>query len=364
VDVTLVLTHDCNLGCDYCFAGEKRRQTMCDDVLWKSLDLAFSDGSERVELSFFGGEPLLEWELLVRAVQLAEARAADTGRTLVLGVTTNGTLLDAARVQFLVEHAVHVGLSIDGTRAAHEATRPTRGGRSSFDATLAGLDRLIAAGARLMTVSVIDPRNVQLLGESVRFIVSRGVRRLALNPNYGAQWSDAALAEWRRGYDELAALWVERRLSPAPIYVNVVDDKLVLAAKGGHDAGDHCAMGHGAIAVAPSGNLYGCERLVGDDRDATLRLGDVFRGLDRGRQLCLDAQLGPVNPECGGCGVRGRCGSSCACANRAETGELGVAGGVQCWHEQTAIDVADAAAARVWRARDRRFVARLRGEAA
>src|SRR5207237_10096193 len=118
------------------------------------------------------------------------------------------------------------------------------------------------------------------------------------------------------------------------------------------------------VAGAPSGNLYPCERLVGDDADPSLRIGDVFAGIDAGRQLCIDAQRGPVNDECGSCGVRESCSSSCACANRAETGELGVAGGVQCWHEKTAIELADAAAEALLRAQRPGFLARLRGEAA
>jgi uncharacterized protein len=368
VNVTLVLTHDCNLACDYCYAGEKRRRPMGDDVLARAIELAFCDGprgdSERVELALFGGEPLLEWEQLTRAVALARKQAALTNRELAISVTTNGALVDAERARFFVENELFVALSIDGVRAAHEATRPTRGGKSSFDAVVRGLDRLVDAGARLMTISVVDPRNVHLLGESARFIASRGVRRLVFNPNYAADWSDAALATWRRGFADVTALWLERHLQAQPIYVNVIDDKLVVAVKGGYEARDQCAVGHGRVAVAPSGNLYPCERLVGDDDDPALRIGDVFGGVDAGRLLCIDAQRGPVNHECNSCSVRESCASFCACANRAETGELGVAGGVQCWHEQTAIEFADVAAEALVRAQQPRFVARLRGEAA
>jgi uncharacterized protein len=364
VDVTLVLTHDCNLACDYCYAGEKTRRPMSDAVLTRAIELAFSDGSERVELALFGGEPLLEWQKLTRAVALARTQAALTRTELSISVTTNGALVDAERARFLVENEVFVALSLDGVRAAHEATRPTRGGRSSFDAVVRGLDRLVDAGARVMTISVVDPRNVALLGDSARFIASRGVQRLIFNPNYGADWSDEALAVWRHGFAQLAGLWLERRLERQPLYINVIDDKLIVAVKGGYEARDRCPVGHGRVAVAPSGNLYPCERLVADDEDAALRIGDVFSGVDGGRLMCIDAQRGPVNEECGGCGVRESCSSSCACANRAETGELGVAGGVQCWHEQTAIEFADAAAAALLRAERPGFVARLRGEVA
>jgi uncharacterized protein len=337
---------------------------MSEEVLEGALDLAFSDGAaEGIQLAFFGGEPLLEWELLRRATLAAEARARASRRRLQPVITTNGTRLDAARRDFLIDHAFFIGLSIDGCREAHEATRPTRGGRSSFDAAARALRLLVEGGAWFETLSVIDPANVRWLGRSARFLVEAGVTRMVLNPNFSGDFSDDDLAWWRRGYEEAAALYLARAQAGRPIYLNVVEDKLVAHVKGGYLAEDRCKMGHGAVAVAPSGNLYPCARLVGEDRDPSVRIGDVFTGLDGGRRLCLDAQAGPVNEECGGCGVRSRCLSFCACAARAETGELGLAGGLLCWHEKMAIEIADAVGARLWRQRNRHFVARVYGAA-
>lgn len=362
MNVSLVLTHDCNLGCTYCYEGEKFKKRMGPEVITRALDLAFADlpaEDPSMRLSFFGGEPLLEWALLADIADRAIARAEKEQVELTLTVTTNGTRLDRDKVRFLVERGFFVGLSIDGDRAAHEATRPTRGGRSSFDAVLRGLDLLLAEGAWLETISVVDPANVCRLGESVRFLVGHGVERIALNPNFGATFTDAELAAWERGYREAAELYVARSLAGRPFYLNVVEDQLLTHVKGGYAEEDRCPMGHGGVAVAPSGNLYPCERMVEEDRSGELRIGDVFAGIDGGRLLCLDAQAGPVNEECGGCGVKARCMSFCACANRAESGSIGIAGGVQCWHAQMAIRIADQAGAELWRARDRHFLQRV-----
>jgi uncharacterized protein len=359
MNVSLVLTHDCNLGCTYCFAGEKFRKRMSDEVMHRALDLAFADGAPRVQLSFFGGEPLLEWELLVRATDEATRRAAAAGTQLVLTVTTNGTLLDEERVAWLNARGFFIGLSIDGVRAAHEATRPSRGGKTTWARVLQGLDLLIARQAWFETISVVDPANVEWLGASVKFLVERGVPRVSLNPNFGGTWTDDALAAWERGYREAGELYAARALARRPVYVNVIEDKLITHVKGGYAESDKCSMGHEGVAVSPAGNLYGCERMVAEDEDASLRIGDLWRGLDAGKRMCLDAQSGPVADECGGCGVRERCMSFCACANRAETGEIGVPGGVQCWHEQMVIRVADEVGARLWRAQNKYFLARV-----
>ena len=362
MDVTLVVTHDCNLGCDYCFAGEKRRAPMSDAVADAALDLALGDGSEgdgATQISFFGGEPLIEWRRIVRTVARARARAERIGRAISFTITTNGTLLDEDKARFLVDAGFFVGLSIDGVRAAHEATRPTRGGRSSFDDATRALDLLVAHGADFETITVVDPRNVAHIGASVRWLVERGATRLTLNPHFGADWSDGALAVWEAGYREAADLYVERCREGRPVHLNFVENKLRAHAKGGYGAGDRCSVGHRSVAVAPSGNLYPCERFVAEDRDTTMAIGHVASGIDLGRRMCLDAQRGPVADECGGCGEQSRCNSFCACANYAETGSISTPGGVQCWHERMAMRLADDVGRRLWAARDRHFLARV-----
>jgi uncharacterized protein len=361
MDVSLVLTHDCNLACDYCFAGEKTRRAMAPEVIERALHLAFSDGAPRVKVAFFGGEPLLEWERLLWAVAQAEARARAASRELVFTVTTNGTLLDDERVAYLVARGFFIGLSIDGVREAHEATRPRRGGQSSFPRARAALERLIAADAWFETVSVVDPRNVAWLGASVRWLAAMGVERISLNPNFAADWSEPARAAWARGYEEAGELYLARALSDRPLYLNVIEDKMITHAKGGYAPEDHCSLGRDSVAVAPSGNLYPCERMVGEDSVAALRLGDVFRGLDQGRRMILGAQVGHGAPECGDCAVEPRCMAFCACANLAETGWIAEPGSLLCWHEQLAIRVADEVGARLWKARNRHFLQRVYG---
>jgi radical SAM protein with 4Fe4S-binding SPASM domain len=93
------------------------------------------------------------------------------------------------------------------------------------------------------------------------------------------------------------------------------------------------------LAVAPSGRLYPCARLVGEDRGGRLVIGDVWRGPDEGAMAGVER--GPADPACGECAERWRCGGRCACANLAETGTTHLPGGVQCWYEQTSARIAD-----------------------
>src|SRR5262249_33914851 len=100
-------------------------------------------------------------------------------------------------------------------------------------------------------------------------------------------------------------------------------------------------------AVAPSGNLYACERLVAEDDDPSRVIGHVSRGVDAARVRATRWKMPrhhATNAECDGCAERSRCSAACAGANLAGTGDMGTAGGVQCWYEQTTMKLADALA--------------------
>lgn len=345
MNLTLCLTHDCNLRCRYCYAGRKFARSMSWEVARRGIDLALAGRPPLVDLGFFGGEPLMEFPLLQRCVAYARERAIETGTRLRLQVTTNATLLTDEIARWLRAENFYVGISLDGVRAAHDATRRACGGESSFDAALRGLDVALAHGLRMEVIAVVDPANVRWLAESAAFLLDRGVSKLALNPNFSGRWTDEACAELERQYALVADDWVARYRAERPAYVNFVDGKIITRLKRGYSCRDKCGIGCREIAVAPSGNLYPCERLVGDDTDAGMVMGTVFEGIDPARQRRYLTRGGNVNPECADCAVRDRCMNWCGCTNYALTGDIDTAGGVLCWHEQLAIREADRAGA-------------------
>jgi uncharacterized protein len=350
MDVSLVLTHDCNLGCGYCYTGAKFRKRMPRETARKGLDMAFApnrlgEAPREIQISYFGGEPMLEFELLIDVAREAHARAQAAGVKLVQTVTTNGTLLDEAKIRALYELDVYVALSIDGVREAHDRNRPRMGGGSSFEAVERGLELLVAAGRSFETISVVTPATAEMLGESVAWLFAKGVPRVSLNPCYEAAWDDDALARWEHGMRGAADAMAACMRAGRTVSVSTFDNKILAALKGGLAQEDRCKLGDGFAAVSPDGWLYGCERLVAEDDDASLRIGHVDTGLDWKAVTCSRPDVGEdkhaINAECDTCTERFRCAASCACSNRAETGNMQVAGGVQCWHEQTTARVAD-----------------------
>ena len=139
-----------------------------------------------------------------------------------------------------------------------------------------------------------------------------------------------------------------------PVAMPTFDNKLLAAAKGGLASCDTCSAGEREVAVAPSGNLYPCARMVGEDRDGRLVIGHLDGGVETARVQAIPR--GPSDPACDTCAEKWRCGASCACANLAETGTTNVPGGVQCWYEQASARIADAVGLRLIEERNETFL--------
>jgi uncharacterized protein len=361
VDATLVLTHDCNLGCSYCYTGRKFRKVMSDEIAERALLLAFEDVSEggQVQLSYFGGEPLLEYDRMVRYARRARAIADERKVRLRQSVTTNGTLLDAARVKELADLDFYVGLSIDGNRAAHEVNRPTMNGKSSWDDVSRGLDLLLGAGRAFETISVVTPDSVGEFGASVEELFARGVPRVSVNPCYEAVWTDEHLEAWEHGFLGALASVAKWLRSGRLVSFSPFDAKVIARIKGGLAATDACSLGERFFAASPAGHLYPCERLVEEDAEPRYRIGHVDTGIDRSSVRAMRAHMPDhhaTNDECGSCEEAHRCSAFCACANLAETGKAGVAGGVQCWYERTTMALADQLADAMMREKNEPFL--------
>jgi uncharacterized protein len=319
--------------------GEHHAGRMSWSTAERALELGFAAAAEAgaLDLGFFGGEPLLESEAMLRVARRAREMAGALGVALRMQVTTNGTLLDDRLVAELKALGIITTLSLDGTREAHEATRPRSGGQSSYDAVVRGLHALRQAGWLSDAVAVVAPANVGHLSSSVRALRDMGVERIHLNPAFDAAFTDAQLDLWERELVAVAIAWADAYRQGTPFGLPALENKIAAAVAGGLRPGDVCAVGRSSVAVAPSGFLYPCDRLVGEDRDPKRRIGHLDHGLS---ELPLPAR-GPAADECGPCAIRDRCGGHCACANIAETGAPDLPGPVQCWYEQVVARIAD-----------------------
>jgi uncharacterized protein len=293
--------------------------------------LAWTFANHRdVDLRFFGGEPLLAWDLLIECARSARALARSTGSLLRMHITTNGTILDLPRARILRDLGVNLTVSLDGPPHVHNLSRIRVDGGSSFDAAVGGALAAREADGQLAVVAVVTPENARLLAQSVAFLVELGAKCISLNAAWEAAWDDDALGALEQQIDDVATQYACWMREGRPIQVNWLDDNLIAALHGQQWLRPGCGFGVQEMAVAPSGNIYACERQVRDDSDRRFMIGRVQ---DDGTVVLRKRTVAPCHAParaCVRCAERWRCTSRCACANLAETGSIHRPGGVQC----------------------------------
>lgn len=361
--VTLSLTHDCNLRCTYCYAGVKVRRHMPYEIGRKAIDLALAHARartrKRLHVVYFGGEPQLRYRALQALTEHARRAAERAGVAAQFAVTTNGTLLTPERAAWLARNDFVTAISCDGTREANDLYRLDAHGQGSHARVTAGLRHALDAGLRVRVILVLEPRTLAFLPASVAELAALGVRDFVLNPNWGADFdAPATRARWQAAYEALADLYVAAYRRDAPLWISAIDAKVQTHIKGGYLASERCDLGRRDLVVAPSGNLYPCDKLIGDDRDGTHVIGHVETGISAEALRAATAPVEALPDECGGCAVVTRCRNRCTCANLAMTGDAGAPSETLCFHEQLSIHVADRAAETLFAERNEAFVRR------
>jgi len=358
MDIILHLTHDCQLNCAYCYGGPKRNSAMSWEVARRAIDLLFDQTHTEAPalISFFGGEPLMQVPLLKQCVAYAEAKEEQTAKPFRLAITTNGLSLDETIAEYLRTKNIEPTFSFDGIREAQDACRRYVNGQSSFADTKEAMDLLLRYFPAMSICAVVSPENVKYLPASIDFFLDSGVRRLLLNPNFFVSWSEAELALWRQGYEHAAERFEKEFRNGRSVHINFITLKIITHLKGGYDACDTCDFGQKEIAVAPSGNIYPCQRMVGEDTKELGWMGDVFTGLNVKTCRNLADVREVTNRECRECDFSRRCRNWCSCVNHRLTGRFDLPGSLVCYHERMAIEIADRTASRLFQDKNNTFL--------
>jgi uncharacterized protein len=279
-----------------------------------------------LELGFFGGEPLLEAGFVHAMVEHARYRAESHGAKLSLAMTTNGTVTTPAAWSLMMLPEMHLAVSHDGLPAVHNRYRRLRDGSPTSAVVLRTIGHLLEAGKDFSVVMVVRPDTVQYLPAGMLFLHGLGVRRVEPNLDLWCCWTESDAEQLRAAVEDCAHIWGAELPSFA---VSWFEEKLAGMAGIPLPAAARCGFGDGEVAVAPSGHLYPCERLVRDDTDDNpMRLpGHVLDGddfLHEPAAPCLSAEA------CSACAIRPACNTACRCSNYVRTGEAGMPDGLLC----------------------------------
>ncbi len=317
----LHISHDCNLACRYCFAEEGeyhgRRALMTPEVGRRALDfLVENSGSRRnLEVDFFGGEPLMNWDTVVDLVNYGRSLEESNNKHFRFTLTTNGTLLRDDMLEFINEEMDNVVLSIDGRKEINDLMRPHRGGQGSYDEIVPKFIKVAESRDQdKYYVRGTFTRNNLDFSEDVKHLADLGFKQISVEPVVAAPEDDYALREedvdgLLDEYDKLARLYLDYRRQGKPFnffhfMIDLEGGPCVYKRLSG------CGSGTEYLAVTPWGDLYPCHQFVGNE---DFLLGNVFEGI-KNTDIVDEFKCCNVyaKPECRDCFARFYCSGGCA----------------------------------------------------
>ncbi len=350
----LHVAHDCDLRCRYCFAGtggfHGPRGLMPYETGVAALELLYarSGGREALEVDFFGGEPLLNFDVVQRLVAFARRREQENGKRVSFTLTTNGTHLTQPIIRFLNEEMDNVVLSIDGRREVHDAMRPTAGGLGSYDAVLPLFKQLVEGrgGKSWYVRGTFTRRNLDFASD-VLHLHDEGFTQISVEPVVLPAASPLSLHEEHlpdilAQYEILASALLQRRKEgrPATFFHFMIDLENGPCIKKRLSG---CGAGHEYIAVTPEGDVFPCHQFVGREG---FRLGHVSNGvLDEALIARFAACHVFAKPACASCWARLHCSGGCAANAQAFSGELLTPYPLECAMEKKRLECAIALSA-------------------
>jgi len=200
---------------------------------------------------------------------------------------------------------------------------------------------------------------VDLMPESLDHLLGLGLRLMSFNLNYEADWDEESRGRFVPAMEGLADRYVQAYRRNVEFKVNLLDSKIITHVKKGFACTDRCDFGCEELAVSPSGKLYPCDRLIGEDDRDDVVIGTVAEGVDPVRRDRLIGAKNEILNECAECDLALRCMHWCGCVNHAMTGSVGEVSGLLCWFEQEVIQAADRAAETLYRERNPLFIKRF-----
>ena len=327
----LHIAHTCNLNCSYCFASQGKyhgdRAVMSLEVGKRALDfLVEHSGTRRnLEVDFFGGEPLMNFDVVKELVAYARSIEKEKGKNFRFTLTTNGLLIDDDVIDFANREMSNVVLSLDGRKEINDRTRVDYAGNGSYDRIVPKFQKLVEArgGKNYYMRGTFTHANPDFL-KDIQTMLDLGFTELSMEPVVCAEGDPSELTQEDlpivlEQYEKLAELMLERDRAGKPFtfYHYMID------LTGGpciYKRISGCGSGTEYMAVTPWGDLYPCHQFVGEE---AFKLGDIWNGVtNTDKQNEFAACNVYARPECRDCWAKLYCSGGCAANAYHSTGSV------------------------------------------
>ena len=327
----LHIAHSCNLNCSYCFASQGKyhgeRALMSFEVGKRALDFLIENSGTRhnLEVDFFGGEPLMNFDVVKQLVEYARSIEKEKGKNFRFTLTTNGLLIDDDVIDFCNREMSNVVLSLDGRKEVHDRYRVDYAGNGSWERIVPKFQKLVEArgGKGYYMRGTFTHANPDFL-EDIKQMLDLGFTELSMEPVVSAPGDEGELTVEDMPiildqYEKLAELMLQRDREGRPFtfYHYMID------LTGGpciYKRISGCGSGTEYMAVTPWGDLYPCHQFVGDDK---FLLGNIWDGVTNTEAQCDFASCNVyAREDCKDCWAKLYCSGGCAANAYHSTGSV------------------------------------------
>lgn len=327
----LHIAHTCNLNCSYCFASQGKyhgeRALMSYEVGKRALDFLVENSGSRhnLEVDFFGGEPLMNFDVVKKLVEYARSIEKEKNKHFRFTLTTNGVLVDDDVIDFANKEMSNVVLSLDGRKEVHDRYRVDYAGNGSWEKIVPKFQKFVKerGDKDYYMRGTFTHANPDFL-EDIKTMLDLGFTQLSMEPVVAAADDPSALTEEdkpivEKQYEELAKLMLKRDKEGRPFtfYHYMID------LKGGpciYKRISGCGSGTEYMAVTPWGDLYPCHQFVGDEK---FKLGDIYNGVtNKSMQNEFASCNVYARPDCADCWAKFYCSGGCAANAYHATGSV------------------------------------------
>ncbi|MCD7723372.1 MAG: thioether cross-link-forming SCIFF peptide maturase [Clostridiales bacterium] len=317
----LHVAHGCNLACKYCFAGKGEyagpKGLMSFETGKRALDFLVenSPGRRNLEVDFFGGEPLLNWEVCKKLVEYGRSIEKAAGKNFRFTLTTNGLLINDDVIDFCNREMGNVVLSLDGRKSVQDRLRTSPSGAGSYDLIVDKFKRFAEKrGEKEYYIRGTYTHYNTDFSKDVLHMAELGFKELSIEPVVCSDREDYALKDsdlpiLKKQYELLATEMLKRARAKNGFnfYHYMIDLEggpcIVKRVSG-------CGVGSEYLAVTPGGELYPCHQFVGDEK---FKLGDIYKGITRPDVISRFKNCNVYShSECDECFAKFYCSGGCA----------------------------------------------------
>ncbi len=331
--ISLLIVQNCNLRCTYCYGEDGQYQDsgiMDVETAIKAVDFLVSHSiSQGVSICFFGGEPLLNFEVIRQVVLYCHENKAKFGKNIGFSMTTNGTLINEEIEKFIIDNKISVQISLDGDRDTQNKNRFDKSGHGSYDIVTMRTKNLRVKGL-LGVRATVTPYNMKIK-EIYRHLDSLGFRKIIISPAFNMMKGNDFLVlaekyiEWYKDIENEMKQNNFSYVKKAKLFrqqMKKINNAVTRSSS--------CGVGKNLVAVDIHGNIYPCQRFV-SLKDYII--GNVRDGLNK-RTDFLKTVNSNNNIKCSTCWIRNLCVSGCPFCNLIDTGDMHIQSNDCCEYEK------------------------------